>query len=99
MSTLPASRMQLPLVANETVSPEDAVAEMSKSASPYVLSASGAKSIVCGAWLIVNVLGTSGGASWFGPPPCEGVIGHEPAPVMLTFEPMKTQLPSAATET
>ena len=51
---------------------------------------------VTGAAVIVNGRGTSGAALYEAFPACEAVIVHEPAPVIVTVEPLTVQFPLEA---
>ena len=97
--TVEPETVQLPVAANETGRPDDAVALTVKSGSPSVLFASAANVIVCDPFAIANVCDMSGAGAYVASPACEAVIVHEPAPVRWTTLPETVQLSVAENET
>jgi hypothetical protein len=84
--------------ANETVKPDDAVAETEKGALPYVLPESAPNVMVCDALATVKERSTLGAAAYVALPACEARIVQVPAATIVTVLPLTVQTGSVNEE-
>ncbi len=91
MCTVELDTLHLPVAAKETLCPEEAAAEMSKSASPKVFAASAPKVMVWLAFVTVKDRSTSGAAARLPSPGCEALTVQVPVAKMVTVLPPTEQ--------
>src|SRR6266516_6128850 len=99
MCTVASTTEQVPSVENDTASPDEAVADRSKSASPQVWLEMAAKAMACGALATANSRATSGAGLWFASPVWDAVTVQLPPPSMCTVASTIEQSPEAVNDT